>query len=70
MRRAVFLIVAMWQIEMAVHSGIAASRRPAKPAVVDVTPTPTPSRATSPQCVGTTCPPPSQPQPQTYRIVR
>lgn len=61
MKRAVLLLIAAWQIEMAVHSGIEASRRPAKPAVVDVTPTPTPSR--SEKCEGDAC---KTPQPQSY----
>lgn len=63
------LVIVLWQIEMAVHSGIAASRRPARPAVVDVTPTPTPSRQTPVDCKGPSCPQPSPPQP-TSRIVK
>lgn len=68
MRRMAIFVVALWQIEMAVHSGIAASRRPMQPAVVDVRPTPTPSRAEPPACAGPSCQ--KQQQPTQYRIVR
>ncbi len=65
MKRALLLLIAAWQIEMAVQSAVEASRRPAKPAVVDVTPTPTPSR--DQKCEGDAC---KTPQPQSYRTTR
>jgi hypothetical protein len=43
------LSVAVWQIEMAVQSGIAASRRPA-----------TTNKASATVCTGTVCPPSQQ----------
>ena len=45
--------VAVWQIELAVHAGIAASRRPAKPQI----------KSSAPVCTGPSCPP-SQLTPQ------
>ena len=46
---AIILAVAVWQIEMAVHSGIAASRRPT-----------TTNKASATVCTGSSCPPSQQ----------
>ena len=59
----VILAVATWQIELAVHSGIAASRRP----VVQKGAPPT-NKATAPICTGTSCPP-SPPQSAPQRVI-
>lgn len=58
--------VAVWQVELAVNAGVAASRRPRRAAsAVDVTPTPAPARTVSPpKCQGPSCPTPSQLTPQ------
>jgi len=64
--------VAVWQVELAVRAGVAASRRPRRGAsVVDITPTPAPSRTVSPpKCQGPSCPTPSQHLPPQRVIVR
>ena len=60
----VLLTVAMWQVEMGVSAGIAASRRPLRPRPAAAQP--------SAPCKGGTCPTPtSQPRsPQPTIIVR
>lgn len=70
MRRLLVLVVAMWQVEMAVTAGVAASRRPSKAKPVDVPPTPAPSRSVSPRCEGPSCPPslPQQITPSATRL--
>lgn len=57
---AVQLAVVAWQVEMAVHAGIAASKRPAKFAAQPTIRSSSPTQS-CPQ--GAPCPP-SQPQPQ------
>ncbi len=57
------LVLATWQIEMAVHSGIAAAKRPA-PAKAQVST----NKASAPICVGPSCPP-SQPQLTPQRVI-
>lgn len=50
----VFLTVALWQIDMAVSAGIAASRRPVRAKSSTAQP--------QPQCKGGSCAPTSQPR--------
>lgn len=57
------LVVTAWQVEMAVHSGIAASRRPAPPKAQATT-----NKASAPICTGPSCPP-SQPQLTPQRVI-
>lgn len=54
---AIVVAIAVWQVELAVHSGIAASKRPK----------PQPSKSATPVCTGTSCPP--SPQPQYQRVI-
>lgn len=56
---ALLIVIALWQVELAVHSGIAASRRPAPPKASATTNT-----ASAPVCTGTLCRPSPQPLPQ------
>jgi len=51
----VLLTVAMWQVEMGVSAGIAASRRPLRPRPAAAQP--------SAPCKGGTCPPQKSPSP-------
>jgi hypothetical protein len=59
---SLLLVIAAWQVEMAVEAGIAARRRKPKPVVVQ-------SSSPQPQCSGPSCPLPQQPQP-VIRIYR